>query len=195
VSDAPAVPDDTVQETAVDALGIDLPDRADEAVELLAAYVLEARSTAESHLDDLKRLAADFENFRKRAERDRADMVASASRRVALALLPVLDSLDAAAATTEEPGDDRLRAGLLSTREQLLDALGAEGVRPITVGHGEPFDPNLHDAVRGGGDGHLVVTAELRRGYTMNGRLLRPAMVEVAAEDLSEDTIADGPEG
>jgi molecular chaperone GrpE len=194
VSDAPVVPDDTAQVSAVEALGIDLPDRPEEAIELLAAHVVEARSTADSYLDDLKRIAADFENYRKRADRDRADMVASASRRVATALLPVLDSLDAAAATMDTAGEERLRAGLLSTREQLLDTLAAEGVAPIVIERGQPFDPNLHDAVRGGGDGHLVITAELRRGYTMHDRLLRPAMVEVAAEDLSEGTSADGPE-
>jgi molecular chaperone GrpE len=194
VSDAPVVPDDTAQVSAVEALGIDLPDRPEEAMELLAAHVVEARSTADSYLGDLKRIAADFENYRKRADRDRADMVASASRRVATALLPVLDSLDAAAATMDTAGEERLRAGLLSTREQLLDTLAAEGVAPIVIERGQPFDPNLHDAVRGGGDGHLVITAELRRGYTMHDRLLRPAMVEVAAEDLSEGTSADGPE-
>jgi molecular chaperone GrpE len=194
VSDAPVVPDDTAQVSAVEALGIDLPDRPEEAIELLAAHVVEARSTADSYLGDLKRIAADFENYRKRADRDRADMVASASRRVATALLPVLDSLDAAAATMDTAGEERLRAGLLSTREQLLDTLAAEGVAPIVIERGQPFDPNLHDAVRGGGDGHLVITAELRRGYTMHDRLLRPAMVEVAAEDLSEGTSADGPE-
>lgn len=193
MSDASAAPDDTAQVSAVEALDIDLPDRPDEAIELLAAHVLEARSIAGSYLDDLKRIAADFENYRKRSDRDHADMVASASRRVASALLPVLDSLDAAAATVETAGEERLRSGLLGTREQLLDTLAAEGVRPIAIEPGHPFDPNLHEAVRGGGDGHLVITAVLRRGYTMHDRLLRPAMVEVAAEDLSEGTSADGP--
>lgn len=194
MSDAPATPEDTAVETALDALALDLPEAPEEAAELLAAHVLEARHAAESHLDDLKRLAADFENYRKRADRDRADMIASASRRVAAALLPVLDSLDAAAATTAEtPGEERLRSGLLSTREQLLDTLAAEGVRPIEVEPGQPFDPTLHEAVSGGGDGHLVVAEVMRRGYTMGERLLRPAMVEVATEDLTEDAPTDGP--
>jgi molecular chaperone GrpE len=201
VTDAPRDPEEgtaeTAVETAVEALGIDIPDEPDEAVELLAARALEARREAESHLDDLRRLAAEFENFRKRSDRDRGDMIASASRRVASALLPVLDSLDAAAAGTrvETPGEERLRAGLLRTREQLLDVLGAEGVAPIEVAPGAAFDPAVHEAVTGGGDGHLVVTAVLRRGYTINDRLLRPAMVEVAAEDLLEDAPVDDAEG
>lgn len=180
------LPDDAGVDTAAD-LGVELPEDPEQAVDVLADLLLEARADADGRLDDLKRVAAEFENYRKRAQRDHVDMVTAASQRVAEALLPVLDSLDSAARTTPEtPGEEKLLAGLVSTRDQILDVLGREGLRPIDA-KGRPFDPSLHEAVSGGGDGHLVVVAELRRGYVMGDRLLRPAMVEVAAEDAFAD--------
>lgn len=188
MTDAPTTPDEVVKGSAVEALGVDLPDHPEAAVEELAGMVISAENLATTTLDDLKRLAADFENFRKRAERDRSDMVAMAARDVALAILPVLDGLDAAAAAgAETPGEQRLLDGLLSTRDQLLAVLAAEGVTPVAIGPNEPFDPSVHEAVSGGGSGHLVVTAELRRGYRLGDRLLRAAMVQVAAEDAAAD--------
>jgi molecular chaperone GrpE len=178
---------DTASERTVDSLGADLPDDDAEAVEILTRLVLEARDEAAGAIDDLKRVAADFDNFRKRAQRDRSEIVASAAQRVAEALLPVLDSLDSAARTVPEtPAEERLLAGLLSTRDQILEVLAGEGLRPLDA-EGERFDPSVHEAVRGGGDGHLVVSSQLRRGYAMGDRLLRPVMVEVVAEDISAE--------
>ena len=133
---------------------LDLPDDPAEAITVLTEMVLEARDVADSYLNDLQRLAAEFENYRKRAERDRGDMVASASRRVVEALLPVLDSLDAAATMApDSAASERMRDGLLTTREQLLKVLASDEVAPLSVAVGDPFDPSLHEAVTGGGDG------------------------------------------
>jgi molecular chaperone GrpE len=133
--------------------------------------------------DDLQRLAAEFENFRKRIRREQEEGVAHASRRVVEALLPVLDTLDSALGhEPKTPGEEALLAGMRSTRQQMLDALAREGVEVIPA-EGEAFDPTVHEAVMGGGGGDLVVTAEMRRGYTMGGRVIRPAMVQVADED------------
>lgn len=178
---------DTVEEE----LGLDLPDEPAAAAEVLAAELVRTRRDAQSHLDDLKRVAADFENYRKRAQREYAEMVGRAAQRIISDLLPVLDSLDAAAGgEAETPGEEALLAGLRGTRQQLADVLAAEGLEPIEA-LGKPFDPNVHEAISGGGDGHLVVVAELRRGYTLNGRVLRPALVEVVAEDLSPEEAPD----
>jgi molecular chaperone GrpE len=76
-------------------------------------------------------------------------------------------------------------AGMRNLHQQLVAVLRTEGLEPIEAA-GAAFDPELHEAVSGGGDGHLVVTTEARRGYTLNGRVLRPTLVEVAAEDMSE---------
>jgi molecular chaperone GrpE len=164
----------------------DLPEDPEQAVEVLTGELAQARQSAESYLDDLRRVAADFENFRKRAARDRDEIIERASQRLVASLLSVLDSFDAALGADQEPGQERVVAGLRNIQQQLLTVLRAEGLEPIDAA-GSPFDPVLHEAVSGGGDGHLVVTAEARRGYTLNGRVLRPTLVEVAAEDVSGD--------
>jgi molecular chaperone GrpE len=165
--------------------GIELPDDPAEAVDVLIGEVMEARRLAASHLDDLRRIAAEFENFRKRAARERAETVERAAQRVIMTLLPVLDSFDAAISHVPDDADAALAAGLRGTHQQMLDILGTEGLAPIEA-LGMPFDPEFHEAVSGGGDGHLVVTAEMRRGYTLNGRVIRPSLVQVAAESVGE---------
>jgi molecular chaperone GrpE len=168
-------------------IDLELPDDPDQAVEVLIDELTDARTAAESHLDDLKRVAADFENYRKRANREREEMVTRASERLVIDLLPVVDSLEAAlAAETDGATQERLLIGVRNTHQQLMGILMAHGLEAITA-HGRPFDPHLHDAVSGGGDGHLVVIDEIRRGYSLNGRVIRPALVRVAAEDLSEE--------
>ncbi|MBM3695428.1 MAG: nucleotide exchange factor GrpE [Actinobacteria bacterium] len=138
-----------------------------------------ARGAADSYLEDLQRVAAEFENFRKRAAREREDTVARAAQRVVQALLPVLDSLDQAFAhQAQTPGEEQVLAGVRGTYFQLMDVLSKEGLE-MTPGVGEPFDPQVHEAVAGGGEGDLVVAQEMRRGYTLKGRVLRPAMVVV----------------
>jgi molecular chaperone GrpE len=167
---------------SADALGIDLPDDPDEALPVLLAAVHEARAEAGAYLDDLRRVAADFDNFRKRAMRDQHTIVERAAERVLAAMLPVLDSFDAALAI--EPAtesEEKLLRGMRSTHAQLIDVLAKEGLEPI-ASVGEPFDPEVHEAVMtSGGDGALVVAAELRRGYRLRGRVLRAALV--ALED------------
>jgi molecular chaperone GrpE len=167
---------------SADALGIDLPDDPDEAIPVLLAAVHEARAEAGAYLDDLRRVAADFDNFRKRAMRDQHTIVERAAERVLAAMLPVLDSFDAALAieaTTES--EEKLLRGMRSTHAQLIDVLAKEGLEPI-ASVGEPFDPEVHEAVMtSGGHGALVVSDELRRGYRLRGRVLRAALV--ALED------------
>ena len=146
---------------------------------------------AQEYLDDLRRVAADFENFRKRTQREMAENVERASQRVVAGLLPVLDSFDLAVA--HEPHTDseaKLLGGVNGTRQQLLDALGQEGLEAIpTVG--EPFDPEVHEAVTmDGTPEHPVVVGEMRRGYTLRGRTIRAALVAVG-----EDPVQEGDDG
>ena len=164
------------------ALGLELPDDKDEAVELLLAHLEQSRDEAASYLDDLKRVAADFDNYRKRTTREQALVLDRAAERVVRELMPVLDSFDAALATDASTDAERqLLAGMINTREQLLRALEQEGLEVIgTIG--EKFDPEIHEPV-GAPDGtdDLVVSEELRRGYRLKGRVLRPAMVMLEA--------------
>ncbi|HVR31179.1 MAG TPA: nucleotide exchange factor GrpE [Acidimicrobiia bacterium] len=169
---------------SADALGLDLPDDPEEAVQVLLTAVAEARSEAGRYLDDLRRVAADFDNYRKRATRDQHTIVERAAERVLSSMLPVLDSFDAALAieaTTET--EQQLLRGMRSTHSQLMDVLAKEGLEAIPS-VGEPFDPEVHEAVMtSGGDGPLVVATELRRGYRLRGRVLRAALV--ALEEAS----------
>lgn len=165
--------------------GIDLPDDPAEAVDILIGEVMEARRAAASHLDDLRRIAAEFDNYRKRAARERSETVDRAAHRVILGLLPVLDSLDAAIAHLPANADAAVVTGIKGTHQQLMDVLSQEGLAPVAA-LGMPFDPEIHEAVAGGGDGHLVVTAEMRRGYPLHGRVIRPTLVNVAASDIDE---------
>jgi molecular chaperone GrpE len=182
-----AVVEDT-QEEVDRAVVEDLPKDRDEAVGILLAKIDALQATADAHLNDLQRVAAEFENYRKRVERDRHDLVDRASERMIESLLPVLDTFDQA--FTHEAGsetEEKLLAGVRSTFHQLMDLLGKEGLEMV-AGAGEPFDPEVHEAVAGGGDGHLIIDQEMRRGYLLKGRLLRPALVTVGPAETEDDT-------
>lgn len=163
-------------------LGIHLPEDPREAIDLLLAEVANARAEAAGYLDDLKRVAADFDNYRKRTAKENATLLDRAAERVVERILPVLDSFDAAVkveAKTE--GEQSILAGMINTREQLLKVLGEEGLEVIpTVG--EPFDPNVHEAVGAPpGSTNYVVAEELRRGYRLKDRVIRAALVMLEA--------------
>ncbi|MCI0426038.1 MAG: nucleotide exchange factor GrpE [Actinobacteria bacterium] len=163
-------------------LGLELPEAPDDAIALLLTELGTARDEASSYLDDLRRVAADFDNYRKRTMKETAAILDRATERVVQGLMPVLDSFDAGLNT--EPGTETERllySGLLNTREQLLKSLEAEGLEVIpTVG--EPFNPALHEPVEApAGTGRLIVKDELRRGYKLRDRVLRPALVSLEA--------------
>ncbi len=164
-------------------LGLELPEDPGEAQALLLRELMEARGEASEYLETLQRVAADFENYRRRIERDQSENVVRASQRIVEALLPVLDSFDAAVAyEAQTPGEEKILDGLRGTHTQLMDTLAREGLEPIAAA-GAPFDPAVHEAVAGGGDGELVVAEELRRGYRLRGRVIRPSLVTVEQQD------------
>ena len=164
-------------------LGIELPSDPEEAVAALLIHVAAARSDAATHLDDLRRVAADFDNFRKRSQRDQMAQTQRASERVVSSMLPVLDSFDAA--LTIQPGsetEEKMLGGMRSTYDQLMTVLTREGLTIIDA-VGAPFDPEVHEAVMtSGGDGQLVVSQELRRGYRLGDHVLRAALVALESE-------------
>lgn len=173
-------------ETEGPAAELQLPDDPTEAVHVLIAELQRAREAEAMRVDDLQRLAAEFDNFRKRSTRDQQDMTERSSQRVVEALLPVLDSFDGAFGhTAQSPSEELLLSGVRSTFHQLMEVLGREGLAMIPT-EGEPFDPTIHEAVAGGGGDDLIITSEMRRGYTMRDRVLRPSLVEVAPRDESE---------
>lgn len=181
--DLPAVEVVEVETPDPAALGIDLPEDPEEAIDLLLRTLQERQDETTSLLDDLRRVAADFDNFRKRAVREQQQIVERAAERVVREMLPVLDSFDAALSIDPESETERkLLGGMRGTREQLMEVLSREGLEEIPTWE-EPFDPEIHEAVMSSGDGRLVVDQELRKGYRLRGKVLRAALVSVRSED------------
>ena len=184
---------DAAAESAGAVPAFELPEDPDEAIALLVGELLATRAAAAEAIDKWKRSVAEFDNYRKRAQRDQAAMIDRASGRVLGRLLPVLDSLDAAMAMdTQTSSDESIRRGLTGTRDLLLSTLAREGLEPIEA-LGEVFDPNVHEAAQmGEGSGTMVVEAEWRRGYTLNGRVIRASLVAVGYEAArTEETAAE----
>ena len=182
------------EEPAVEAitgesLGLDLPEDPAEALPVLLEAVAQARMEADQYLDDLRRVAADFENYRRRTQREMAAMVERASERVVSQLLPVLDSFEAALGTeAKSETEEKLLVGIRNTYDLLLDRLVKEGLEPIETWD-EPFDPTIHEAVvtTGEGEGTIKVTQDLRRGYKLRGKVLRAALVAFAPEPTDDE--------
>lgn len=129
-----------------------------------------------------QRLAADFENYRRRMARDSEELARYGAAALLQALLPALDNLARAAAHIPATASDGVAEGLRLTVKQLEDALASQGIRRIPS-VGEVFDPRLHDAVLtvpGGKTPPGRVVAELAPGYLLHDRVVRPAQVSVA---------------
>jgi molecular chaperone GrpE len=146
---------------------------------VLSVELEAARRDRDQYLDALRRLKAEFENSRKRQERERIRVLSMASERLVQELLPVLDNLDRAL----EAGGD-IREGVQATREQLAAVLGDEGLLPV-ASDGQAFDPNVHEAVMGQvseehEEGTIIQT--FQRGYLLNGKPIRTAKVVVAKQ-------------
>lgn len=126
------------------------------------------------------RTLADFENFRKRTEREKQEFFKYALAGTFKEILPVLDNFDRALDHAEE-GDD-FHKGVLLIYKQLFDILKKSGLRPVDES-GVRFDPNIHEAVMREDDPSVpaqTVTGILQKGYFLHDRLLRPALVKVA---------------
>ncbi len=168
---------------------LELPEDPAEAVPVLISELMAARSVAGEAMNNWQRTAAEFDNFRKRAERDQESLIARSSVRVVTQLLPVLDGLDAAMGLdAETETESKMLSGMAGTRELLLTTLASEGVEPIDA-LGADFDPALHEAVQvAEGSGTMIVSAEFRRGYTVRGKVLRATLVSVGYVDGEADS-------
>jgi molecular chaperone GrpE len=133
-------------------------------------------------LDRLLRTTADFDNYRKRVERERHEITERAGADVVMDVLAVLDDVERALAVDCPPQAAPYRQGVELIHRQLLDVLKRRGVTAVEA-VGRDFDPHVHQAVThdespGARDGEVI--GELRRGYRLGERLLRPALVRVA---------------
>jgi molecular chaperone GrpE len=144
--------------------------------------------------DLLQRKVADFDNYRKRVQREREEIAARAAEGLIEELLPVLDHLELALAAEGESAAD-YRKGVEMILQQLRDLLGRHGLEPIEA-LGRHFDPHVHEAVISEATSEHPegsVIAELQRGYKLKGKVLRPAKVKVAALPEDEGDGDDGP--
>jgi molecular chaperone GrpE len=131
--------------------------------------------------DRLLRRQAEFENFRRRVDRDRSDFLQYAGMEMVREILPVLDDFERALKI--ESSDESYRKGIELIYQRLLETLKKIGLEPIESTIGSEFDPNLHQAVvrteTEDAPDHTILE-EFSRGYNFKGKLLRPAMVRVA---------------
>jgi molecular chaperone GrpE len=141
----------------------------------------------DEYLNDLKRVAAEFENYRKRVSRDQESLVARAHERLVKELLPVLDDLERALAAAEEHEEAKLEEGVRLVHRELRSALDREGLAEIeTNGH---FDPHVHEALltqpSEAEEGSVLEV--IQKGYKLGDHVLRPARVVVAAPQGEAD--------
>jgi len=143
-----------------------------------------ATGEVEEYRAHLQRLQAEFDNYRKRVLREQTTAVEMAAEPVMRRLLEVLDDFELALMHASEDVDtDRLLKGVELVYAKLTDALAAEGLERMHA-EGEPFDPSLHEALMqtGDGDDEPRVAEVFRPGYTLRGRVIRPAGVRVERE-------------
>jgi molecular chaperone GrpE len=151
------------------------------AQEELQSRLAEAEAQAAEYKDQWLRAAADYKNFKRRVEIERAELIRSASSALLLKLLPVMDDFERAIANIpSEIAETPWWGGTQLIAQKLRTILESEGVKPIEA-VGQDFDPNLHEAVlyeeAEGQEGKVI--AELQKGYKLGDRVLRPSMVKV----------------
>jgi len=168
-----AAPEESAAEVvaAVDTTAVD-----DEVAELAA--------DRDAYLDQLRRLKAEFDNYRKRVQRDSEQQRLRAAEAVVESLLPVMDNMGRAVDAAERHEEGQLIAGVELVAGQLRGVLAAHGLEEVAVEPGTVFDPTYHEAVLTQPSDEYdegAVLQVLERGYLLHGRLLRPAKVIVAS--------------
>jgi molecular chaperone GrpE len=150
----------------------------------------EGSETTDSQLEEcqrqLIRLQADFDNFRKRAQKDKEDMAAFVMEGFLSSLLPVVDNLERALSSAQTAKDvESMRGGIQLVYRQFLSILEREGIQCIHC-MGQPFDPGQHQAIMTVPDPEKsdnTVVEENQKGYTYRGKVIRPAMVTVSRQE------------
>jgi molecular chaperone GrpE len=150
--------------------------------ETLEAQLETKKKEAQDNFDRFLRLSAEFENFKKRMEKEKNDAYKFGTENLIKELLPVLDNLERAIDHGEAKDPQGLLEGVDMTLKGFLAALEKIGVSPVDAS-GKEFDPNLHEAVMVQEDAHHpagTVLTQLQKGYSLHSRLIRPAMVVVS---------------
>jgi molecular chaperone GrpE len=175
---------------------LELPEAEVDPLEKLQADLEAAKAGAADWQDRFLRKAAEFENYRKRVQKESSDSVIQAKGSVLKEILPVADACERALESinqtrNENDGLDRYHEGIELLYKQVLDALEHTGVVPFEA-RGKKFDPHLHEAlIREESSNYEddTVIEELRKGYLFKDKLLRPAQVKVAVRPQNQDKI------
>jgi molecular chaperone GrpE len=150
-------------------------------LEELEQRLVDAEAKRDEYLEDAKRVAADFDNYRKRAARDQDSLVARAHERVVKELLPVLDDLERALEAAEEHEESKLEEGVALVERELRQALRREGL--VEIETDGSFDPHVHEALLSqpseAEDGTILQV--IQKGYRLGDRVLRPARVVISS--------------
>jgi molecular chaperone GrpE len=157
----------------------------DGAFAALNAECLRLEKEVAEHRDNLLRRQAEFDNFRRRTERERAEFRVSATMDAVTNMLPVLDGLEAALKAPVNTGAAEMRKGVELVEKQMRETLEKMGMARVDA-LGKPFDPRLHHAVEmvpSDSDTDQTVIGVFQQGYLFQDRLLRPAMVKVASRN------------
>jgi len=163
------------------------PEEAQSEVQAAALQLAKLQAEKEDLLNRLIRRQADFENYKKRTERERAESRDRAHFILIESLLPILDGFERALDAVEDPSYEGYRKGFELIYRQLFDALARYGLEPIEA-LGKRFDPHLHHAierVESAEHDDDTIVEERQRGYLLRGKVLRPTMVRVAVKPHS----------
>jgi molecular chaperone GrpE len=152
----------------------------DEGAELQDEKIRHLEDEVQEHKDRYLRTLAEMDNMRRRHERDRQDLLKFASEKLLQDLLPVLDSFEKATAAGGAEAGNAIVEGIRMVHKQLTHVLETNGLKAVEAA-GKTFDPNLHQAIQRieADVAEETVKDEYQRGYTLNGRLIRPSMVSV----------------
>jgi molecular chaperone GrpE len=154
----------------------------------------EERKRNEEYLTNLRYLQADFENYRKRVDREIRELEEFSTLGLVRKLIPVLDDLDLAVTSATKAEDEGLLEGVKMVQKNLGIALETEGLRSIEA-VGKPFDPSSHEAVdkvQGKDNAEDMVVEEMRKGYTFKGKVLRPSAVKVEMAARQQSAKGEG---
>ena len=169
--------------------------RKEQEIGMLKAQLEEKTKQAEENYDRFLRAQAELENYKKRVEREKTGLVKYGNEELIKAILPVMDNLERALDQAPGENPDGLMEGIKITRDQLLQVLEKFGVT-LVAAVGVPFDPSKHQAmmqVESADHEPNTVVSELQKGYFLNDRLLRPAMVSVVQPPRQQEQGKDLP--
>jgi len=165
----------------------------EERIEALEQELAAVQAERDERLNDLQRVAADFDNYRKRAQRDQENLVARAHERLVKELLPVVDDLERALDAAAEHEEAKLEEGVRFVHRNLAEVLAREGLAEVET-NGR-FDPHVHEALltqpSEAEEGSVIDVVQ--KGYRLGDRVLRPARVVVAAAPVDDG--AEGSDG